>query len=100
MNRTFDVVAYLQYFLTLGQPLMVKHTIFEVIGPINKTFCETYSLEYRKDTLFVVKRAFKNELLTTFLVRDGLYRNPSVCVCIYLCICVFSVSRIVNETST
>jgi hypothetical protein len=29
-----------------------------------------------------------------FLVQDGLYRNPCVCVC------VFSVFRIVNQTST
>ena len=34
-----------------------------------------------------------------FLVRDWLYRNPCVCICV-VSICVSSVFRIVNETST
>jgi hypothetical protein len=43
----------------------------------------------------------RNQLILEkiFLVRDGLYRNP--CVCVYLCtVYLSSVFRIVNETST
>ena len=32
-----------------------------------------------------------------FLIQDGLYRNPCVSVC--MCICIFFIFRIVNETS-
>ena len=48
--------------------------------------------------MFELSRLVRVKIIVFFLVRDGLYRNPCVSVCV--CICVFSVFRIVNETST
>ena len=57
------------------------HLVWDTSGP-------TLPCSYFPLTLFLL--AFPQ----LFLVRDGLYRNPCVCIC------VFSVFRIVNETST
>ena len=47
-------------------------------------------------------KLFKCVVQFRFLVRDRLYRSPCVSVCVRNCVSVylFSVFRIVNETST
>ena len=63
-----------------------------LLYPVN---CKCYELY--PSTLENLPSLSINKLF--FLVRDGLYRKPCVSVCVSV-ICVFSVFRIVNETST